>query len=115
MLPVGIATSLLVGVAVTALAVLDAHRRNELLLLANLEVNPGLVVGGSAAAARHRPFSRDYLSCARGCAVVPTGHELGSVWEVSDEVVWVNAGTTRSLGSPEEAKQNWHFRREFLG
>ncbi|HEX2091139.1 MAG TPA: ATP-binding cassette domain-containing protein [Longimicrobiaceae bacterium] len=52
---------------------------------------------------------------AEGCAVVLTGHELGSVFEVAEEVLWVESGTTRVMGSPEEARTHWEFRRDFLG
>lgn len=50
-----------------------------------------------------------------GCAVVITGHEMSFLFDAVDQVTWVVAGTTYALGSPEEARQNWRFRREYLG
>ena len=52
---------------------------------------------------------------ADGCAIVVTGHEMNSIFDLADEVVWVTAGTTRNLGKPTTARENWQFRREFLG
>jgi lipopolysaccharide export system ATP-binding protein len=50
-----------------------------------------------------------------GCAVVLSGHEVPALLTLADEVVWLTAGTTHSLGAPAEALQNWHFRREYAG
>jgi lipopolysaccharide export system ATP-binding protein len=50
-----------------------------------------------------------------GCAVVITGHEVPALLQLADEVVWLTAGTTRTLGSAAEAWDNWHFRREYMG
>jgi len=50
-----------------------------------------------------------------GCAVLVTGHEVSTMLEVADEVIWQTAGTTHCIGSPEHAKQNHQFRREYLG
>lgn len=50
-----------------------------------------------------------------GCAILLTGHEVEDLFEVSDEVVWMVAGTTHSLGPPSEARRNHQFRREYLG
>lgn len=52
---------------------------------------------------------------ASGCAVVVTGHEIPSLLPLADEVVWTVAGTTHHLGSPERARANEAFRREYLG
>ena len=52
---------------------------------------------------------------AGGCALVVTGHELTFLFQVVDEVIWTTSGTTRVMGSCEEARANWHFRRDFLG
>jgi len=51
----------------------------------------------------------------RGAAVVGTGHEVEDLFAVADEVVWMVAGTTHVLGSPEAAAQHHQFRREYLG
>jgi ABC-type multidrug transport system ATPase subunit len=51
----------------------------------------------------------------RGTAVVLTGHEVHYVLAAADRVAWMHAGTTRLLGTPREAEQDWAFRREYLG
>lgn len=51
----------------------------------------------------------------RGTAIVITGHEVRSLFDVADEVVWQTAGTTYLLGSPEAARHHDQFRREYLG
>ena len=50
-----------------------------------------------------------------GCAVVITGHEVPQLLEIADDVVWMVAGTTHGLGSPEQAVRHEQFRREYLG
>ena len=50
-----------------------------------------------------------------GCAIVASGHEVPALLALADEVVWITAGTTHSLGSPAEARTHWQFRREYLG
>ena len=52
---------------------------------------------------------------ARGCALVVTGHELTFLFQVAHEVIWTTAGTTRVMGTCQEARADWHFRRDFLG
>jgi ABC-type multidrug transport system ATPase subunit len=52
---------------------------------------------------------------AEGCAIVVTGHEVRQVMAVADDVVWLTAGTTHHLGTPESARTNHAFRREYLG
>ncbi len=51
----------------------------------------------------------------RDCAVVVAGQEVSDLLDLADEVVWVRAGTTEHLGSPQQACQNEAFRREYLG
>lgn len=51
----------------------------------------------------------------RGCAVVISGHDVEDLFSVSDEIVWVVAGTTHVLGHPSEARKHHQFRREYLG
>jgi ABC-type multidrug transport system ATPase subunit len=51
----------------------------------------------------------------RGCAVVVTGHEIPSLFEVADQVTWCTSGTTYAIGSPREARRHWQFCREYLG
>lgn len=50
-----------------------------------------------------------------GCAVVVTGHEVRQLMETADDIVWMAAGTTHGLGTPEAAGQHGQFRREYLG
>lgn len=50
-----------------------------------------------------------------GCAVVVTGHEVHTLFEVADEIVWMAGGTTHWLGTPEQARRHEQFRREYLG
>lgn len=51
----------------------------------------------------------------RGCAVVISGHDVDDLLESADEIVWVVAGTTHSLGSSADARRHGQFRREYLG
>jgi ABC-type Mn2+/Zn2+ transport system ATPase subunit len=52
---------------------------------------------------------------AAGTAVIATGHEVEALLSISDEVVWCVAGTTHSLGGPDEARAHREFVREYLG
>lgn len=52
---------------------------------------------------------------ARGVAVVVTGHEVGQLFGVADDVLWMTAGTTHHLGPPAVAWQHRQFEREYLG
>jgi ABC-type multidrug transport system ATPase subunit len=49
-----------------------------------------------------------------GVAVVVTGHEVRSLLDMADDVVWHTAGTTHVLGSPTAAREHDQFRREYL-
>jgi ABC-type multidrug transport system ATPase subunit len=51
----------------------------------------------------------------RGCAVVISGHDVEDIFAVADEIVWVVAGTSHLLGSPEKAATHHQFRQEYLG
>lgn len=55
------------------------------------------------------------LLAAEGCAIVVTGHEVTDLLACADLVVWMTAGTTHWLGSPDEALGHAQFRREYLG
>jgi ABC-type multidrug transport system ATPase subunit len=59
-----------------------------------------------AAAIRHLAAS--------GAAVAVTGHEIETLFELADDIVWLTGGTTHALGSSTAARQNSHFRREYL-
>ncbi len=50
-----------------------------------------------------------------GCAVAVSGHDVDDLFGVSDQVIWMTAGTTRELGTPEEARESFEFRRGYLG
>jgi ABC-type multidrug transport system ATPase subunit len=50
-----------------------------------------------------------------GCAIVVSGHEVPSMLEIADEVVWVTAGTTHALGPAVQARRHHQFCREYLG
>ncbi len=56
-----------------------------------------------------RNLSRD------GCAVAITGHEVRSLFDTADDVVWMTDGTTHALGTPAEARRHDQFVREYLG
>ena len=50
-----------------------------------------------------------------GCAVVVTGHEVPTLLDAADHIVWCTAGTTYDLGTPADACAEWRFQREYLG
>lgn len=50
-----------------------------------------------------------------GCAVVVTGHDVRPLMKLADEVIWMVAGTTHGIGSPDDARKHDQFRREYLG
>ena len=68
-------------------------------------------------APKDRPLIHDGLKQLRDreCAVVISGHDVEDVFAVADEIVWVVAGTSHVLGSPERAATHHQFRREYLG
>ncbi|HEV2121957.1 MAG TPA: ATP-binding cassette domain-containing protein, partial [Chloroflexota bacterium] len=50
----------------------------------------------------------------QGCAIVITGHEVRQLLDTADDIVWMAAGTTHGMGTPEKAIQHEQFRREYL-
>jgi ABC-type multidrug transport system ATPase subunit len=52
---------------------------------------------------------------ASNTAILITGHEVRDLLGVSDYVIWMTAGTTHGLGSPDQAKAHDQFKREYLG
>jgi lipopolysaccharide export system ATP-binding protein len=50
----------------------------------------------------------------RGTAVVVSGHEVQTLMDSADEVLWVTSGTSYSVGSPGKALAEERFRREYL-
>jgi len=51
----------------------------------------------------------------QGAAIIVTGHEVGTLLDLADDVVWMTAGTTHVLGSPDHARSHDQFKREYLG
>jgi ABC-type multidrug transport system ATPase subunit len=51
----------------------------------------------------------------QGTAIAISGHEVDDLFEVSDELIWVVAGTTHWLGTPSQAAQHHEFRKSYLG
>lgn len=51
----------------------------------------------------------------KGCGILITGHDAGHLLELADQVVWMAAGTTHGLGSPQSARKHHQFRKEYLG
>jgi lipopolysaccharide export system ATP-binding protein len=49
-----------------------------------------------------------------GCAVVITGHEVESLFAAADQVTWCTDGTTHELGSPQAARADHQFARQYL-
>jgi ABC-type multidrug transport system ATPase subunit len=52
---------------------------------------------------------------ANGCAIVASGHEVQEILALADEVAWITAGTTHSLGTAAEARRHWQFQQDYLG
>lgn len=50
-----------------------------------------------------------------GCAVIVSGQEVHTIFDYSDRVTWVTAGTTYDVGTPQQASRDERFAREFLG
>ena len=50
-----------------------------------------------------------------GSAVLLTGHEVRDLLALTDDVIWMAAGTTHGLGGPAKAVKHDQFRREYLG
>jgi ABC-type multidrug transport system ATPase subunit len=50
-----------------------------------------------------------------GIAVVISGHDVEDLFAMTDEVIWVVAGTTHWLGGPTQAATHDEFRRAYLG
>lgn len=51
----------------------------------------------------------------QGAAIIVSGHEVTTLMEFTDDVVWCTAGTTHAFASPGAANEDWAFRQEFLG
>jgi ABC-type multidrug transport system ATPase subunit len=61
-------------------------------------------------------FSEQARRLAReGAAVLITGHEFDRILSVADDVIWVVAGGTYVLGSPDQARAHPEFAAQYLG
>jgi ABC-type multidrug transport system ATPase subunit len=47
--------------------------------------------------------------------VVLTGHDVSTLLDIADRVVWCTDGTTYDLGMPADAVRDWRFRQGYLG
>jgi len=70
---------------------------------------------GIAPADRARVADALRARAATGTAILVTGHEVEDLFDLADEVIWMVAGTTHGLGSPDEAARHAQFRLEYLG
>lgn len=52
---------------------------------------------------------------AAGCGVFVTGHEVPTLLDLADYVIWLAGGTTHDLGTVENALAHRQFAREYLG
>ena len=50
-----------------------------------------------------------------GCGLLITGHEVETLLDLADDVVWMTAGTTHPLGPPADARHHHSFIRDYLG
>lgn len=50
-----------------------------------------------------------------GTAIITTGHDVPVLFQAAHEILWVTAGTTHHLGTPEQAHRHSQFQREYLG
>jgi len=68
-------------------------------------------------APRDRPLIARGLERLRtqGAAIVISGHDVEDLFAVADQVIWVVAGTSHRIGTPEDAKDHAQFRPEYLG
>lgn len=51
----------------------------------------------------------------QGCAVLVTGHEVRTLFDLADDVIWQTGGTTHHIGTPDQALRNHQFCRDYLG
>jgi ABC-type multidrug transport system ATPase subunit len=52
---------------------------------------------------------------AGGCAVVISGHEIDTLLDAADRVVWCTDGTTYEYSSPADVQADWRFQQGYLG
>ena len=113
-----------VGVAVDTKAV--ARFVREAQVAGNLQHPNVVAVYGVGVDERTPYYSMEYVEgetlaqilrrlASSGCAIAITGHEVRSLFDTADDVLWMTAGTTHALGTPAEAKEHHQFVREYLG
>lgn len=83
--------------------------RNPLCLIADEPLT------GLAPADQQRAVRALRDAAGRGAAVLITGHEVELLMQAADEVVWITAGGTRVMGSPEQAWRHPEFVRDYIG
>ena len=83
--------------------------RNPLCLIADEPLT------GLAPADQQRAVRALRDAAGRGAAVLITGHEVELLMQAADEVVWITAGGTRVMGTPEQAWRHPEFGRDYLG
>lgn len=94
------------------------RRRVELTL--GLLRNPRCLIAdepltGLAPADQQRTVRALRDAAGRGAAVLITGHEVELLMQAADEVVWITAGGTRVMGTPEQTWRHPEFVRDYLG
>ena len=52
---------------------------------------------------------------AGGCAIVISGHEIHTLFDIADVVTWCSDGTTVEFPSAAAARADWRFQRDYLG
>lgn len=72
-------------------------------------------LSGIAPRDQERVATRILALAESGTAIVATGHEVGPLLELAHDVVWLVGGTTHGLGTPEAARSQAQFCREYLG
>ncbi len=50
-----------------------------------------------------------------GIGILITGHDVGVILRCAHRVIWSVAGTTHDLGTPDQARAHFQFKREYLG
>ncbi|MYH09125.1 MAG: ATP-binding cassette domain-containing protein [Gemmatimonadales bacterium] len=83
--------------------------RNPLCLIADEPLT------GLAPADQQRAVHALRDAAGRGAAVLITGHEVELLMQAADEVVWITAGGTRVMGTPEQTWRHPEFVRDYLG
>lgn len=99
---------------------LSGGERRRVELTFGLLRNPRCLIAdepltGLAPADQQRAVRALRAAAGRGAAVLITGHEVELLMEAADEVVWITAGGTRVMGTPEQTWRHPEFVRDYLG